>query len=192
MTQCIIHGNAGADERGGVRRRKLVWDSRKRILVCKHDFGVSAVCSDSRYFLIQAVHEVATSARYTLEIRSAEISDSDTLTNAPAGDAIAERIDCSDDLVAGHARIHNVWGKPQDRDHVRVTHSARLHANAHAAVRRRCEITLDQLELPQGADLNGAIRLGGHRRYSLIRLRPFFIDGLAVGRRGAHCVTATS
>ena len=61
-----------------------------------------------------------------------------------------------------NARIVDAWEESQDRDRVRVTDPAGLHSEPHHPCGRRRNGAAHQFELACSADLNRAVRPGGH------------------------------
>ena len=66
--------------------------------------------------------------------RAGEKADADPLADLPTANAGPHRVNAPDDLVAGNTRIGNARETSLDCRGVRMTHSARLDANAHLVV----------------------------------------------------------
>ena len=81
-------------------------------------------------FLVTAIHKIAISTEFAITARASEEADTDTLTNRPALDARAKRIDPSDHFVSRDARPDD-WKGAFHRAGIRVADSGRLDANAH-------------------------------------------------------------
>jgi len=121
-----------AQQRRRIDRRQGVWDRHKAAGLCDHHFGIAAVMLNAGKFLVPAVHEVAVAAELAIAARAAEKPNPNALTDGPALNTGAKRIDPADDLMTRDPR-------PIDRKQsfhgagVRVADPARLDADPHLA-----------------------------------------------------------
>ena len=105
MAHRVEHGNAGAEQRRGFVRRKIVGHGRNRLGRDHHVFRVAAVEADSGNFLELAKNEMAATAGVALEAVSAMPAHAHTLAGFPLRDVSPNRVDASGDLMARNARI---------------------------------------------------------------------------------------
>src|ERR1700730_7387541 len=114
---------------------------------------------DAREGFVLTIDEISAAAGKTMSTTTAEKTDSDPLSQCPAFDAVAERIDPTDCLVAWNPR-------PLPRPYalngrgVRMADSAGLHTNANMARRRVNEWLLCQFKFARTYCLNCTIGCG--------------------------------
>ena len=109
--------------------------------------------------LVGAEDEVAAAAVRADQARAGVEADADPVADLPAGDAVADRVDPADDLVAGHDRRTGRQGAEQvvDAGHVAVADPAGLDRDPDLAGVGLGELLLDQGEHALES-LHGAIR----------------------------------
>ena len=93
-------------------------------------------------FLVPAVHEIAVAAELAIAAGAAEKPDTHALTDRPALDTGAKRIDPPDDLVAGDARVVNRKDSVDCRG-IRMADATGLNADAHLTRTRLRNQALD-------------------------------------------------
>ena len=79
--------------------------------------------------LVPAVHDVAAAAVFAVAARAAEKSDADALTDRPALDTIAKRIDPTHGLVSGDARVGDTGEHSVDCRGIRMADATGLNTN---------------------------------------------------------------
>jgi hypothetical protein len=109
--------------------------------------------------LILTIDEIAAAAGPTMSAIAGEKADSDPLPHSPSFDAVAQRIDPTDCLVAWNARPLNrkyTLNCPR----IRMADSAGLHANANMARRRVNEWLVHEFEFARTYRLHCTIGFG--------------------------------
>jgi hypothetical protein len=114
-------------------------------------------------FLVLTVHEITTAAELAIAARTAEKSDTHTLSNRPALDTGTKRIDPPNELVAWDARPINgelaLYGAG-----IRVANPTRLDTNPELTRRGRRQFPLHHFQAPGLTRLHCAIACRCHRR----------------------------
>jgi hypothetical protein len=76
--------------------------------------------------LVLAVHEVTATTQVTRAVVSAQEAQADAISDLPASDSVPDRVDDTDNLVAGHNRYAGVGTHALHAKHVAVAHTAAL------------------------------------------------------------------
>ena len=114
-----------------------------------HMGGVPAVTGHAGHFMHVFAGEGAVApAAAAIAAGAAEPADAGARADAPALDAIAERVDHPDDLVPGNPRVPDARHQALDRQDVAVTDAAGLHLDAHLFGARKRKLALHCLQLP--------------------------------------------
>src|SRR6516165_5255535 len=135
---------------------------------------------NSGVLLVPAVHEVSSAAVFAVAARAAEKSDTHALTDRPALDTIAKRIDPAHGLVSGDARVGDTGEASVDCRRIRVADATGLNANPDLPRRWRRQLPLHHVQAAGLAHLDGAIG-GRHRR--LLRLEHVLLGPGGISHR---------
>jgi hypothetical protein len=87
---------------------------------------------------------------------TAQITDTNAVTELPFGNALTDGVDDADDLVSGHHRLTRVGAHALYREHVAVAHAAAVHPEPYVTRPWLERLALDQFELPLSSDLVSA------------------------------------
>src|SRR5262249_25855544 len=101
VSQRIVRGDPGAQQRPGVDRGQLVGDPRDRFRRHHHVVGVPAIVRDAGALPALAVDEQPAATGVALEAVATVPADADAIADPPHGHARADRVDLAGDLVAG-------------------------------------------------------------------------------------------
>src|SRR5271169_2759997 len=159
---------AGAQQRRGSDRAEVIRHRHQTAGLRDHRFGIAAIMLHAGVGLVLAAHEIAVPARQAMAAAAAKEADPDPLADCPSFNAVAQRIDPTDCLVARNTR-------PLDRKHtfngrgVRMAHSAGLHADTNMAWRGIGERLFCQLEFAWTYRVNCTICRCGLSHMSLHR-----------------------
>jgi hypothetical protein len=146
FAQCVVGGDAGAQQRRRLRGRDVIRDQHQRVGRRDHRLGVTAIVIDAGNPQVTAIHEIPAAAWLAPATMAAEPADTDTRPHRPADDAVADRVDHPSDFVPRHDRVGHGGKQPFLGDRIAVADAARLHFDAHFP--RPClrQLPLDQLE----------------------------------------------
>jgi hypothetical protein len=123
---------AGAQQRRGSDRIKIIRHRHETAGFRDHHFGIAAIMLHAGVGLVLATHEITVPARQAMAAAAAKEANSDSLAHCPSFNAVAQRIDPTDSLVARNTR-------PLDRKQtfngrgVRMAHPAGLHTDTNMA-----------------------------------------------------------
>src|SRR5271157_1418219 len=129
------------------------------MLARDHDFGIPAVRRESRYTLVLAVDKVTAAAGLAAEAGAAKVTDPDPLINFPAGNTVAHRVDFSDHLMPGDARIYNARQEALHSHNVGMTNAARLNSYADLPDSRLQEGLLSNAKSVRRRYFNSLVRI---------------------------------
>src|SRR5512132_519975 len=146
FAQCVVGGDASAQQRRRLRGREVIWDQRQRVGRRDHRLGVTAIIVDTGNAQVTAIHEIPAAAWLAPAAMAAEPADTDTRAHRPADDAAADRVNHPGDLVPRHDRIWHGGKQPLLGDRIAVTDATRLHFDAHFPRPGLRQFPLDQLE----------------------------------------------
>ena len=122
--------------------------------------GVAAVAGRPGDFMhVLAGESGVAPAAPAIAAGAAEPADARARAHCPALDALAERLDDADHLVAGNARILDARHETLHGENIAVADAARLHANAHLLPARERNVPLLRLQWSAGP-------LDDHRAHS--------------------------
>src|SRR5439155_10648375 len=145
--QGVKCGQSGTHQGGSFHGRQTWRAQRNGTGRSDHVVGISAVARDSSDLGFSfAGEEVPTTAGVAIAAIPAVPSDSDRLTGFPSEDVRAQRINESDDLVSGDARILNAGKKSVLRHGITMTDAASLDLDSHHSCLRLGNLALDDLE----------------------------------------------
>src|SRR5271170_5202677 len=96
--------------------------------------------------LICAINKITATARLAVSAVSAKKSYADALADFPTGNSLAQGVNPSDHLVAGHTREVNAGQEAVHGGGVRVANSASLNTDAHLAGGRIHKRTVYEFE----------------------------------------------
>src|SRR5882762_1062887 len=169
---CVSQGAERREPRAQQRRRidrgQVVRDRHEPASLGDHHFGVSAIMMNAGIFLVPAVHEIAVAAELAIAARPAEKPDTHALTDHPALDAGAKRIDPPDDLMAWDARPFD-WKQSFHCAGIRVADPTRLDADPHLAGSRSMQCLFRQFQTAWADRLHCAIGRSDFHRSPLNR-----------------------
>src|SRR5205823_17173 len=127
-----------------------VRNPRQRSCTTDQVVRVAAVRRHARDRLVLAIDQIAAPAGFAVAAVAAEPADADAFTDVPSLHSVAERVDDSRHLVAGHDRIADTGEVPFLGIGVAVANTARLHPDADLTRRRLRNVALTQLERTAG------------------------------------------
>src|SRR5262249_46285399 len=133
ISQCVKRRKPCAQQRRRSGRCEVVRDRHEPARFCDHHLGISPIRMNARVFLVATVHEIAISTEFAITTRPSEKADTRSLTDRPALDPGAKRVDSPDHFMPWHARPAN-WKDAFHRARIRVAYSACLDAHAHLSV----------------------------------------------------------
>jgi hypothetical protein len=147
VAQCIKRRDAGAQQRRRVQRFQRVRNPDQAAGAGVDDLGVTAVFGGARLWLVLAVHKIAPTAPLAFAAMTTQETQADAITDLPRGDAVADRVDHADDLVARHDRPTWVVTHALDAKHVAVADPAGMRPEPHVtrAGRHRLAIHLPDM-----------------------------------------------
>jgi hypothetical protein len=111
--------------------------------------------------LIEADHEIAPPALCAFAAVAAEEAKTNTFADAPRGHTRTDRVDDTDDLVAGDDGLAGIGANALHSEKIAVAHPAAEDADADALRLGVDDLALDQLELTLSCDLESAVRRHG-------------------------------
>src|SRR6266404_7243088 len=133
VSQGVVGGDAGAEERGGFGGAEVVGDGGDAASFGDHNLGVAAVDGDTGDYGVEAIDDVASAAGLAGAVFAAEEADAYALTNFPFADAGAEGFDAADYVVGGDARELQAGVGAGYRGGVGVADAAGFYADANLA-----------------------------------------------------------
>src|SRR5262249_29477375 len=154
--QCVVGGDAGAQQRRGIHRRQGVGDTDQPGRAGIDHLGVSAVHGRARPRLVLAVDEVPATAPDTDAAVAAQKTKADAVTDAPSAYLFSEGVDDADDLMPGYHRLARVGAQALNGEDIAVAHAATLYAKPHMTGLRPEQLALYQFKLPLPSDLKSA------------------------------------
>src|ERR1700751_1778174 len=157
LLQCVVGGDAGAQQRGGIDRLQGVGNADKPAGAGVDRLGVSTIRVRAGSRLICAVDEIPVAAPDTHAAVTAQKANANAVTDAPSGYLLSEGIDDADDLMPRYHRLTGIGTQALDREHIAVADTATVHTKPHMTRLRVEQLTLHQFELPPPGDLKGAI-----------------------------------
>src|SRR5882762_6398815 len=99
ISERVVHGDAGAKERGGLLGGQVVRDRGHGFGGRDHVFGVAAIEADGGDLLEPAENEIASAARIARKAMPTVPADADTLARLPVTNVRADGIDAPGDFV---------------------------------------------------------------------------------------------
>src|SRR5215469_16132446 len=159
-----------AQQRRRINRRQGVRDRHEPAGLRDHHFGIAAVMMNAGVFLVTAVDEIAVATKLAIAAGPAEKPDTHALTDHPALNTGAKRIDPPDDFMAWNARPFD-WKQSFHCAGIRVADPARFDANPHLARSRSLQRLFRQLQPALADRLDCAIsRSDFHQSPQLVGL----------------------
>src|ERR1700716_1833388 len=95
---------AGAQQRRGSDRVKIIRHGHETAGLRDHHLSIAAIMLHAGVGLVLATHEIAVPARQAMAAAAAKEADSDPLAHCRSFNAVAQRIDPTDYLVARNTR----------------------------------------------------------------------------------------
>src|SRR5215469_9166363 len=159
-----------AQQRRRIDRRQGVRDRHEPAGLRDHHFGIAAVMMNAGIFLVTAVDEIAVATELAIAAGPAEKPDTHALTDHPALNTGAKRIDPPDDLMAWDARPFD-WKQSFHCAGIRVAYPTRLDTDAHFARSWGLQCLFRELQTALADRLDCAIsRFGFHQSPQLVWL----------------------
>ncbi len=156
--QCVVGGDAGAQQRRGIHRRQAVGNTNQPGRAGIDHLGVAAIRGGARPRLVFAVDEVAATAPDTYAAVAAQKTKANAVTDAPSAHLFSQGVDDADDLMPGYHRLARVGAQTLNGEDIAVAHAATVHAKPHMTGLQPEQLALHQFKLPLPCDLKSAIR----------------------------------
>jgi hypothetical protein len=108
-----------------------------------HVVGIAAVISDPRNLAFDASNEIAAPAIDADPAMTAMPADAGALADLPLGDAVAERVNTTRNLMTGHAGVVDAGEVSLDGEGVAMTDATSVDFDAHLAGAQLGHLALD-------------------------------------------------
>src|ERR1044072_52504 len=131
VAQRVVDCDAGAHEWSSFFRWNFVRNCCDRICLCDHVLSIATIEVNARDLAIDTHREVAATTLLAHETVITVPTDTDSLTNAPCSDVLAQRIDAPSNFMPGHTRILKSRPDAVFDERVAVTNPARINFHAH-------------------------------------------------------------
>ncbi len=152
VAQGVVGGDAGAHQRCGVHRRKVVRHQRQGDGRSDHVVGITAVEGDAgdleRHL---AGEEIAAATGIAIAAMAAMPADAHALARFPLGNARAHGIHRADHFMAGHARILQTGPVTFLDQRIAVTDATGVDLDPHQPGTGLRDFTLHDFKRPAGA-----------------------------------------